>query len=562
MVCMRTVVAAALLAVFAACTSTQSHPTLSAIADEYWQHELAQSATTRSELGLPVEHLPDVSYAHAESEAAFARELLAKLERVDEARLSDEELITLGILEHLLHQEIEGLPHFWLRSPVTPYASQISQVNLVFARMPFATDDDKARYVRLLEEHAKFIDGIANVVREQQRRGILLPKAEIPIARTLFSTAALMRADDRVKETIATKNDPAMARLAAIFNAEYEAAAPERVGLGQYPGGMDAYRRLVRVHTTTNLTPEEIHQLGLREVERINDEMAEVRRTLGFTGTKTEFHKHLRSDSRFFAQTPEEIGTRLMAQVRRIEPHLPRLFATNPRAPYDVARLNPALEPAMTFGYYQQPTASDATGRYLYNGSKLNERNLLFAPALMAHELVPGHHFQIARQLENESIPLFRRKRYDTAFTEGWGEYAAYLGKEIGLYADPYDRYGRLMMDMLLSSRLVVDTGMNALGWSRERAMEFMRDNTLLSDTEIATETLRYSVDIPAQALAYKIGSLRMIELRKRAESELAPQFDIRAFHEWIIGSGSMPLPVLEEHVARQIAAVKQRAAE
>lgn len=531
------------------CTSTKLQP----LVDEYWQHELEQNVFTRSDLGLPIERLPEISYAQAERDAELARKLLVKLERVDEAKLTDDERITLAILEHLLRQEIDALPHFWLRSPVTPYASPISQINQIFLRRELTTDDDKARYLHLLDEHARFIDDIANVVREQQRRGILLPKAEIPIARTLFTTAPLARPDDRVRETIAQKNEPAMARLAAIFSAEYEAAAPESVGIGQYPGGAEAYRFLVRAATTTNLTPEEIHQVGVREVERINTEMAEVRKRLGFTGTKAEFHQHLRTDSRFFAKTPEEIGTRLMTQVRRIEPHLARLFAANPRAPYDVARLNPLFEPSMTFGYYQQPTSADATGRYLYNGSKLNERNLLFAPALMAHELVPGHHFQIARQLENESIPLFRRKRYDTAFVEGWGEYAAYLGSEMGLYDEPYDRYGRLMMDMLLSSRLVVDTGMNALGWPRERAMQFMKDNTLLSDTEIATETLRYSVDIPAQALAYKIGSLRMIELRRRAERELGERFDVRAFHEWLIGSGSMPLPVLEEHVARKM---------
>lgn len=549
----------AVLLAFAAsaCSSVEMKPTLSSLVEEHWQHELEQNASTRSELGLPVEHLPDVSYEHAAAEAAFARELLAKLERVDAAALTDDERITLAILETLQRQAIDGLAHFWVESPVTPYASHISQVNLVFARLPLQTDEDRAHYVRLLEEHARFIDGIAEVVREQRRRGILLPKVELPVARTLLTIAPLQRPDERVRETIAAKNEPAMARLAAIFSDDYEAAAPESVGIGQYPGGAEAYRYLVRVHTGTSLTPEEIHALGLREVERINDEMSEVRKRLGFAGTKAEFHQHLRTDPRFFAQAPEEIGERLLAQVRRVEPHVARLFATQPRAPYGVARLEPAYEPSMTFGYYQVPTASDATGRYLYNGSKLKERNLLFAPALMAHELVPGHHFQLARQLENESIPLFRRKRYDTAFVEGWGEYAAFLGQEMGLYDDPYDRYGRLMMDMLLSTRLVVDTGMNALGWPRERAMQFMKDNTLLSDTEIATETLRYSVDIPAQALAYKIGSLRMLELRRRAERELGSRFDVRAFHEWLIGSGSMPLAVLEEHVARKLAAAK-----
>ena len=190
-----------------------------------------------------------------------SRKLLGKLERVDEAKLTDDERITLAILEHLLRQEIDALPHFWLRSPVTPYASPISQINQIFLRRELATDDDKARYLHLLDEHARFIDDIANVVREQQRRGILLPKAEITIARTLFTTAPLARPDDRVRETIAQKNEPAMARLAAIFSAEYEAAAPESVGIGQYPGGAEAYRFLVRGATTTNLTPEEIHQM-------------------------------------------------------------------------------------------------------------------------------------------------------------------------------------------------------------------------------------------------------------------------------------------------------------
>ena len=541
-----------------ACATGGGRPQLEAALERQWQRELAHNVYTRADLGLPIEHLPEFSYAQAERDAAFAREQLAALERIDESKLSEDERITLAILETLQHETIDALPHFWLQFPVTPYSSPIRAVNLVFAQLPLVTEEDHARYLRLLDEHARFIDQVADVVREQQRRGILVPKPEIAIARTLFTTAALQRPDERVKAKIAEKNEPAMARLAAIFSDAYEASAPAEVGLGRQPGGPAAYRYLVRLHTTTTLPPEEIHQLGLREVARINAEMAAVRERLGFQGTKAEFHQHLRTDPRFFAKTPEEIGERLTAQVRRIEPHLPRFFARNPRAPYDVARLQPALEPALTFGYYQQPTTGAAKGHYLYNGSKLAERNLLLAPSLMAHELVPGHHFQMARQLENESIPPLRRKRFDTAFAEGWGEYAAALGEEMGLYDDPYDRYGRLMMDMMLSTRLVVDTGMNALGWPREQAMQFMRENTLLSETEIATETLRYAVDIPGQALAYKIGSLRMMELRRRVERELGPRFDIRAFHEWMIGSGSMPLPVLEAHVLRQAAAVRR----
>ncbi len=203
----------------------------------------------------------------------------------------------------------------------------------------------------------------------------------------------------------------------------------------------------------------------------------------------------------------------------------------------------------MTYGYYQSPTASDRRGYYYYNGSSLADRSLLNAAALIYHELVPGHHFQRALQHENADLPSFRREAGWTAYTEGWGEYASSLAGEMGMYEDPYDRAGRLMMDVFLSSRLVVDTGMNALGWTRARAIEYMKANTLESDTQIATETLRYSCDIPGQALAYKMGSARIRELRARAERDLGAAFDVRRFHDAVLGSGPMPLAVLERHV-------------
>jgi uncharacterized protein (DUF885 family) len=555
-----------LLALLAcACASTpagQSSITLAQLADEHWQHALENSVTARAELGLPIERLPDPSYAQAERDAQFARTMLERIAVVDTARLSDDERITLAILRDLQDEAIDAVPYFWLRFPVTPYSSPIRSVNAALAMMPLTNDEQVAQYARILGEYATFLDRITAVVQEQRRRGILVPKAEIPIARTLFTSAALAARSDApaVREAIATKVDPAFARLAAVFNDAYVAAAPETVGLAQYPGGTEAYRWLVRKHTTLDLSPEEIHQLGLDEVARIDREMAEVRVKLGFTGTRAEFQQQLRNDPRLFAKTPDEIGERLTKYMHEIQPHLPTYFARQPHALYDVKRLSPALEPAMTFGYYQAPTATDAKGYYLYNGSKLEERSLLFAAALMAHELAPGHHFQIATQIENDRLPMFRRKSYQTAFVEGWGEYSASLAREMGLYdADPYDLYGRLMMDMMLSVRLVVDTGMNHLGWSRERAMAYMREHTLLGETEIATESLRYAVDIPGQALAYKIGSLRIMDLRRRTERELGAKFDIAEFHEWVIGSGSMPLRVLDETVARKAASYAAR---
>jgi len=213
----------------------------------------------------------------------------------------------------------------------------------------------------------------------------------------------------------------------------------------------------------------------------------------------------------------------------------------------------------MTFGYYDMPTAEEPTGRYRFNGSTLSERPLISAAALIYHELVPGHHFQLNLQRENETIPAFRRLGSQTAFVEGWGEYASDLAGEMGLYSDPYDEYGRLGMDMFLSTRLVVDTGMNLMGWPRQKAIDYMLDHDLESATQITSETLRYSADRPAQALAYKMGSNKIRELRQRAEKALGPKFDIRRFHDAVLGSGSMPLSVLEKHIDWWIGEEKKR---
>ncbi|HEX9501669.1 MAG TPA: DUF885 domain-containing protein, partial [Thermoanaerobaculia bacterium] len=518
------------LLVFAGC-ATSRRESLKDVADAYWQHQLQENVALQIKFGLPTPHLSDVSYAHAKSEAEFASSILKRLDGIDAAPLNEDDRLTLEILRSENRLTVDGLPYFWYRFQVSPYALRNLEIAQVFT-MQRLTDSERSR---LLAELPRVVDAMIEVLQQQRERGIVLPKAEVPLAK---------QAIEGVSRSVGGSD--AFQRLWSSIS---ETNAPDAIGLHQYPGGDAAYRYFVRARTTVDLTPDAIHQLGLREVERINGEMQKVRDSLGFKGTQAEFNQFLKTDPRFFAKTPEEAGARLTAYLHKIEPHVQQFFSVVPKARYDVQRLNPSMEGGITFGYYQQPTATDPVGHYYYNGSRLNERNQLFAPALIAHELIPGHHFQIARQEENESLPPFRRENFDTAYIEGWGEYAAALGNEMGIYDDPYDRYGRLMMDMMLSVRLVVDTGMNALGWSRERAAAFMRENTLLSETEISTETLRYAVDMPAQALAYKIGSLKMMELRRNAQQQLGPRFDIRQFHEWIIGSGSMPLPILEQHV-------------
>ena len=532
----RNAVAALLMLLAASCASTSGRDSLKAIADDVWSRRLESDLAIRLKLGLPVTSMPDPSYERAAADAAFSRRILDRLNAIDPAKLSAEERVTFRTLKFQQELVVEGLQHFYLRSQVTPYASAIRVTSQAF-RDPKIANDPRVR-----ESYIGYIDALTALVREQQRRGILIARPEIPAVRAVFGAPPFAEAK------------PAHDRFVEVLSAEYEAAAPAAVGISQQPGGAAAYRYLIRSATTLDLDPRDVHELGLREIQRIDRELDDIRKEVGFSGSRDEFMRFLKTDARFFEPSAGAIKARLEKHVKTIEPYISRFFSKTPRAPYGVARLDPALEGALTFGYYKWPTPAEPVGLYYFNGSKTHERNMLFALALMAHELVPGHHFQIVRQSENEALHPLRRESLDTAFVEGWGEYAAALGTEMGVYSDPYDRAGRLMMDSMLSARLVVDTGMNALGWSRERAIEYLQNHSMVSDTEAATETLRYSTDIPAQALAYKIGSLKMMELRRRAQQRLGERFDIRKFHEWILGQGSMPLPVLEAYVEEKMA--------
>ena len=554
-----------------AMANTRSSGLLAKISEEYWAFLQKRNLALRLRMGLPVEELPDLSETRAREDAQFGAALLEKLRGLRMHELSHQESLSLAMLR-LEAEELAASARDWgLTFPVTPYASPLRVVHQAFTGWKFRSPDDLDRYAALLTRYAAFIRQMEDKLREQSKRGIRLPKGEIELVALTYRAAIaepsaslffvaperLETAPEtqrspfarRVESLIASRINPALESLASYVTGEYAAKAPSAVGLAQYRGGKAYYRRLVRRHTTLDVTPEEVHRLGLAEVERLNRELEEIRVAVGFAGSLADFRRHLRADPRFIPSTPEEIGDRLLAAQRRIEPKIPLYFGETPRAPAGIRRLAPTLEGSMTYGYYQSPTATDRRGYYYYNGSSLADRSLLNAAALIYHELVPGHHFQRALQHENAELPSFRREAGWTAYTEGWGEYASSLAGEMGMYEDPYDRAGRLMMDVFLSSRLVVDTGMNALGWSRARAIEYMKANTLESDTQIATETLRYSCDIPGQALAYKMGAARIRELRARAEQELGAAFDMRRFHDAVLGSGPMPLAVLERHV-------------
>ena len=545
-------------------------------------HQIETDLDTHMRLGLSIERLPDVSYDGVVAQARWARRQLVAVGRLQSTGLSQEEQLTLRVIAWQLQATRDAARYHWLSfATLTPYSSPLRLVAQGLSAMPLRSDADRTRYRRMQGELPAFLHTIRRELLERTTRGIRLAAPEIPPALAILrafrsapeqssfapTVAQLAQIDSVSREAftrdaravVAERVAPALDSLIGVFDSVYVARAPTAVGLTHYPGGLAYYRYLVRLHTTTELTPTEIHQIGLREVSRVETEMAAIRRELGFTGTAQQFLGQMRRDPRWYATTPDEVGERLSTYLRRIEPELPRMFTRLPRARGDVRRLDPRLEAGQTFGYYDPPSASDSMGHYYYNGSNLSERPLMNAAALVYHEILPGHHFQFSLQLENTALPSFRRNSSQTAYSEGWGEYASRLAGEMGLLPDPYDRYGRLQMDMFLSCRLVVDTGMNAFGWSRDSASAYMLARVIESPTQIASETLRYSTDLPGQALGYKIGVLEFLRLREKAKQELGTRFDMRAFHEVVLSSGSLPMTVLAWKVDQWIAAERAR---
>ena len=379
--------------------------------------------------------------------------------------------------------------------------------------------------------------------------------AESPLLRPLLEVSDRVDARSR-EESSARGRDlytaavaPAFERLREFVEREYLPACRETVAASALPDGPAAYAHHVRWQTTTTLTPEQIHAVGLAEVERIRRQMEAIARSTGFAGSLREFNEMLRTERRFYFDRPEELIDGYRAVCKRIDPALARLFGRLPRLPYGVLPVPEFRAKSSPSAYYNP--GSPAVGRpgYFYaNTYDIGKRPRWEMEALALHEAVPGHHLQLSLAQEAATDAQFRRFAGYSAFVEGWGLYAESLGEELGLLADPYSKFGQLTFDMWRSIRLVVDTGMHALGWSRERAIDFFRENTGKSDLDIAVEVDRYIV-WPGQALAYKLGQLRFRELRTGAERSLGDRFDVRAFHDRALGSGALPLEILERQI-------------
>jgi uncharacterized protein (DUF885 family) len=509
------------------------------------------------------------SEATARADAAYAESARAELREIvaQDGDLSEDDRLTAGFLEHDFDIWIGAARSPLLGFNVTPYMTWTIAMTL---QVVFGSYTGKpATYLSLVAEQRDQIIEYGHRLARQREAGILVPAPALPgvresLCRLRAASAATLpgSAPDEVRERVAALVEaellPAYDALLAVVDESYEQAAPTELGLGQYDGGAEYYRFLVRSQTASELGPEQLHELGLEQVAQLADQMAEARGDMGVTVSEEEFHAQLATDPRVHASAPEEVEALFLRHMARLEPLLDRWFAVLPKAPYGVERLAPESEAGMTYGYYETPTTARPVGKYYWNGANLESKSMLTYATLIFHELAPGHHFHLARQAENAALPDVRRFGGGlNAFNEGWAEYAAGLGWEMGLYDDPLDGYGRLVHERFTAQRLVVDTGLHFYGWSQEKAHAYMKANTTDSDAQVASEILRYGTDLPAQALAYRAGFVELNRLRRKAENALGAAFDVRAFHEEILGPGSLPFPVLDAHLDRWVAGLR-----
>ena len=557
------------------CTKTDKvSEEINKIADDLYAVMLDDRIDLKMKFGLPVTEFPDMDFQTAQMRVERAKTFIQRIDKVDREDINHSDDLTLSMMRQYLQTIVDGLPHYWNGFSITPYKFgwQGRSMQQVFLTYQFKSDDDLESYLFLMDEYAGHLDQQSEKLKGQDDRGIRLPKPELPLVMGLlneyknsleatfvpvsnrlekFDSQHQERIISSIREKISTEISPSLANLIEFLYSDYKMRMPEDVGAYQYPGGKDYYNYMIEYHTNSGLTAKEIHEIGLKRVEELYEEMAQIRGKLGFEKGQPAFHKKIMNDPYFIAKTPADVEKRYMDYMERIEPRISTLFSSNPKAPYGVKRLDQALEGAMTFGYYQVPTHNNEIGQYRYNGSDLKNRPMLWSGPLIYHELVPGHHFQINLNMENESIHKIRKDMnlYNASITEGWGNYAAFLAEEIGMLNKPLDQYGWLVFQMFFYNRLVLDTGMNALGWSLEDARVFMRKHTFATEAEIQTETLRYSVDMPGQALAYALGMDRLVLMRNNMKSQLGDQFDIRDFHDAALKEGAMPLNILEDHI-------------
>ncbi len=506
-------------------------------------------------------------------EADFAQVQLKRLQELDTARMSETELISWELLRFRLQNQVDEYRYKMYLNPIQ--ADQGFHLNLNYRIKPILTPADAQHYLQLLRAIPQFVDEHLVLIKKGLELGISQPKVIFEGYGSTYDThivsdakaspfyvpfqtlpAASMSKSQRdavlqeAQKAIMQQVVPAFQKIKDFFETEYIPTTRTAIGVSETPNGREFYKNRIDYYTTTTeYTAEDIHNIGLREVARIRAEMEAIIEETGFEGSFSGFLDFLRTDAQFYVATGDELLMHARDIAKRIDAQLPRFFKTLPRRPYGVIKVPDAIAPKYTGGRYSGPSSETQPGFYLVNTYKLDSRPLYTLPALTAHEAVPGHHLQGSLNKElGDSIPQFRRNMYLSAYGEGWALYTEFLGNDMGLYRTPYEEFGKLTYEMWRACRLVVDTGIHAKGWSRDAVVAYMMENTALSEHEINTETDRY-IAWPGQAISYKMGELKIRELRALAEKELGTLFNIRDFHEVVLEQGTVTLPILERRV-------------
>ncbi len=552
---------------------------------EEWEFRLRQDPLFASYAGdhRYDDRLPSKTAGDEQNRADTLGMFLTRLHSIDRGQLEGQDRISYTIFEKGVQDRIEEIHNRFFLMPVTAIYGFHAEFADLHSNLAFGKVSDYENYIKRLEAFPASMRQYIGVMQEGVREGMVVPRVvmagfddamgsllvdsvqqssffepfeEMPAS---ISSGDKERLRMHAAHAIMAVVLPAYRAFIAFVDSGYIPHCRETIGLSALPHGHEYYAYWVRHFTTLNITAKEVHAIGLEEVARIEAEMKSVIAASGYKGDMQGFITMLRTDPRFYAKSADELLKNAALICKRMDGELPHLFKTLPRTPYGIKEIPAYAAPKTTGAYYQPPPGDGRNaGFYFINTYNLSSRPLYVQEALSFHESVPGHHLQIALQQELDALPPFRRVAEVTAFIEGWGLYAEHLGLEAGFYTDVYSNFGRLVYEMWRACRLVVDTGIHDMGWSRQQAIDYMSRLTALSIHEITTEVDRYISD-PGQALAYKIGELKIRELRKKAEQELGNRFDVREFHDVVLRNGAITLPLLEEEVSAYIGSVKTR---
>lgn len=555
-------------------------PALHALFAKEWEFRLQADSLFATSVGRMEwnDRLPEFGMAAAKRSYDFYKTMLTALDTIPLDLLGEMDRVSYDVFRVEVQRNVDSFETGGYLMPVNSDSAFHMYFPQIGEEVPLETTQDYENLIARLRAWPRAVDGISELLREGMKQGFTPPAVTMhgfektisaylegkpkdsPFFRAFkeFPTGVPETARSRLRaeaaSAIAGEVIPGYRKLYEFFVTEYLPGCRSTIAAYDLPNGRDFYEREARYYTTLSDSPSEIHEIGLREVARLQSEMKEVIASTGFRGSFAEFLELLRKDRRFYAKSAQELLWRAAWIAKQMDGRLPALFGRLPRQPYTVEPVPDAIAPKYTAGrYVPAPINGTKAGTYWVNTYALETRPLYTQEALTLHESVPGHHLQIALAAELEGLPPFRRFAYFSAFGEGWGLYAEYLGKEAGFYRDAYSEFGRLTYEIWRACRLVVDTGVHAKGWSRQQVIDYLTAHTALPLHECITETDRY-ISWPGQALAYKLGELTIRELRTKAEQKLATRFDLRGFHDAVLANGSIPLMTLRRVIDAYIA--------